>query len=33
LGLEYRLDNIQPPSPEEMQAHVAVLKEFGLQVK
>ncbi len=33
LGLEYRMDKIQPPSAEEMQAHAAVLKEFGLQVK
>ncbi|HEY5157902.1 MAG TPA: glycyl-radical enzyme activating protein [Anaerolineales bacterium] len=33
LGLEYGLDEIQPPTKEKMQAHIACLKEYGLQVK
>ena len=33
LGLEYGLDEIHPPTKEKMQAHIACLKEYGLQVK
>jgi len=33
LGREYGLDEIHPPTEEKMQAHIATLKEYGLQVK
>lgn len=33
LGLDYGLDGIRPPTQERMRTHVALLKEYGLQVK
>jgi pyruvate formate lyase activating enzyme len=33
LGIEYRLENIRPPSEKDMQRHRGLLEAFGLQVK
>ena len=33
LGLKYELDEIRPPTMERMQVAIAILKEYGLQVK
>jgi pyruvate formate lyase activating enzyme len=33
LGLDYALDQIRPPTSERMDAAIAILKEYGLQVK
>jgi len=33
LGRDYELNEIHPPAEENMQAHIACLKEFGLRVE
>ena len=33
LGLEYGLEEIRPPTQEQMKAHIALLKDYDLQVK